>query len=178
MPVTNAAIQSGIECPSAKAMLTAQKRERGKFSERNMGELFVDQIAQKKTAPEDFFDKGNDNDKARKSQNDGEPEKQRLLREGVRIKPDESRRSTEKGLRRNPEHEDNDANGENKERLSQFPEFIFVPEEKNDGAAEQRLERKIQYSGEVSQNGPPIFFTLAADREQPQKERHGQDVAD
>ncbi len=154
------------------------KGERGKFSKRNIGEFFIDQIAQKKTAPEDFFDKGNDNNKTRKSQNDGEPVKQRLLRERVRIKSDKARRSTEKSLRRNPKHEDDDADGENKERLSQFPEFVFAPIEKNDGAAEQRLERESPIFRRGQPKRAANFFQAAADREQPQKERHRQDIGD
>ena len=43
------------------------KRKPGKRSDRYALKLLIDQVAQKKTAPENFFDQGDDDDEAKKT---------------------------------------------------------------------------------------------------------------
>src|SRR5256714_6868337 len=125
----------------AKSQRHNDEREPGESAEGHRRKFFRDQIAEQKSAPENFLDARNDKHEPEEASDEREPIQGRLVGDGVGIEAKNARREIQPLLRRNPEDENKQSDDDRENRTAQPMELIFAPKVNKDGAAEERLQR-------------------------------------
>jgi hypothetical protein len=168
-PVRPGMTQSKEECDHGKGTQI-------EFAEGNALNIFVDQKSKKKCAPENFFDKWNDDRESDKTQRDRQPVGRRTTRQKSRIKPERPRSEPEKLLRENPDQKNNGGNEESETNTTEAIEIVRTPETNQQRTARNRLKRikpelRMLERERVTETRKPL-----SDCQKGEEDRHRQNV--
>lgn len=151
-----------------------RKRKPREGAHRDGVEFLVDEIAQQKSAPENFLDQRDDDDEAKKPQENGGPVSSWLTGKSLGIEPVGPWRKTEKSLGRNPERENEERNRNGESDSAGGLKLILAPKQNEKRAADDRLRRVNPIFRRSEPKGAARLLEKTEQGEQSKKNRHRQ----